>query len=221
VILGEKIRAIQTGKKEFNKRFDNCYYAEWMQKCAEQNLEFYLQDSVQKLIDYQWTFTRVFMGNLFFMYVVLFLMPLCFTLFTEEEKIHAAMLRIAIPPALLLFTIELIQMWNQGFNYFMGWNLVDFSLFVVFSILQYYYSIGQDHSFVYMPEAKLLLILLAFLKLLFFVRIFEEYGFLVQMILLCVLDLIPFIMSYMIFLIVFTVCFVTLKMEIDPEVDEA
>jgi hypothetical protein len=38
------------------------------------------------------------------------------------------------------------------------------------------------------------------------------------MILLCVLDLIPFIISYFIFLIIFTVCFVVLKMEIDPEV---
>ena len=72
-----------------------------------------------------------------------------------------------------------------------------------------------------MPVAKLVLILLSFMKLLFFMRIYEEYGFLVQMILLCVLDLIPFITSYMIFLIVFTVCFVVLKMEIDPEVDEA
>jgi len=87
-------------------------------------------------------------------------------------------------------------------------------------VLQYMGSINKDHSMVYMPELKMLLILLAFLKLLFFVRIFEEYGFLVQMIRLCVLDLIPFIMSYMIFLMVFTVCFVVLKMEIDPEVAE-
>lgn len=90
----------------------------------------------------------------------------------------------------------------------------------MYTVLQYYGSINQDHSMIYMPETKMLLILLAFLKLLFFVRIFEEYGFLVQMIRLCVLDLIPFIMSYMIFLMVFTVCFVVLKMEIDPEVAE-
>lgn len=70
-------------------------------------------------------------------------------------------------------------MGNQGFSYFYGWNLVDFFLLLVFFIIQYYSSIGQDHSLVYMPEAKMLLILLAFLKLLFFVRIFEEYGFLV------------------------------------------
>lgn len=72
-----------------------------------------------------------------------------------------------------------------------------------------------------MPELKLLLIIIAFIKLLFFIRIFEDFGFLVQMILLCVYDLIPFIISYLIFLILFTVCFVVLDMEIDPEVEEA
>ena len=41
------------------------------------------------------------------------------------------------------------------------------------------------------------------------------------MILLCVLDLIPFIVSYVIFLFIFTICFVVLKMEIDPEVADA
>ena len=160
------------------------------------------------------------MTNLFMMYIILFLLPLAITLFTEDERIHTTMLNIAIPPAIILFLIELIQMANQGFNYFYGWNLVDFSLLLVFSVLQYFSQLKQDHSLIYMPEAKMLLILLAFLKLLFFVRIFEEYGFLVQMIRLCVSDLVPFIISYMIFLTVFTVCFVVLKMEIDPEVRE-
>jgi hypothetical protein len=110
---------------------------------------------------------------------------------------------------------------SQGFAYFMGWNIIDFSLFIVFAILQYKFYLGEDHSLVGMPEVKFLLILLAFMKLLFFVRIFEDYGFLVQMILLCVLDLVPFIISYLIFLFVFTMCFTVLKMEIDPEVNEA
>ena len=113
------------------------------------------------------------------MYVLLFLLPLAITLFTENENIHASMLKLAIPPAMIFSLIELIQLGNQGFSYFYGWNLVDFSLLVVFSVLQYYGSINKDHSMVYMPETKMLLILLAFLKLLFFVRIFEEYGFLV------------------------------------------
>jgi hypothetical protein len=103
----------------------------------------------------------------------------------------------------------------------MGWNIIDFSLFTSFMILQYYKFTGMDDSSTYMPETKLVLIILAFMKLLFFVRIFEDYGFLVQMILLCVLDLIPFIISYIIFLFIFSICFVVLKMEIDPEVVDA
>ena len=157
------------------------------------------------------------MGNLFMMYVVLFLIPICLMLFTEDERIHATMLRIAIPPALILGMIEMIQMWLQGFGYFMGWNLVDFALFTIFGVLQYYYSLGLDHVLVYIPEIKLLLILLAFMKLLFFVRIFEEYGFLVQIIMSCCIDLIPFITFYMIALFMFSIIFVVLNMEIDVE----
>lgn len=70
------------------------------------------------------------------------------------------------------------------------------------------------------PELKLSLIVLAFMKLAFFIRIFEDYGFLVQMILYCIIDLIPFIMSFMIFLVVFSISFVVLRNEIDPDVNE-
>jgi hypothetical protein len=42
------------------------------------------------------------------MYVLLFLLPLAITLFTENESIHASMLKITIPPAMILSLIELI-----------------------------------------------------------------------------------------------------------------
>jgi hypothetical protein len=128
---------------------------------------------------------------------------------------------VAIPPALILFSIELVQMSQQGLEYFMGWNLVDFSLFSIFLTFQYLRYMQVEHSALTRPEVKLCLVVIAFMKLLFFVRIFEEYGFLVQMIILCLKDLTPFIVSYLVFLFVFTVCFVVLKMELDPEVDGA
>lgn len=62
---------------------------------------------------------------------------------------------------------------------------------------------------------------MAFMKLMFFIRIFEDYGFLVQMISACVKDLIPFLMAYWTFMIVFSICYVSLNMEIDDGVDEA
>jgi len=72
-----------------------------------------------------------------------------------------------------------------------------------------------------MPEIKLVLVVMAFVKILFFVRIFKSYAFLVQMIWACLMDLVPFIVSFISFLLVFSVCYNVLDMEIDPEVAEA
>ena len=52
------------------------------------------------------------MSNLTLMYVLLFLLPIAITLFTENENIHASMLKLAIPPAMILTVIELIQLGN-------------------------------------------------------------------------------------------------------------
>jgi hypothetical protein len=58
VIIGEKLRAIQKSKKELKLRFDNLYYANWMIKQGDSNRIFYLQESVQNFIDFQWYQTR-------------------------------------------------------------------------------------------------------------------------------------------------------------------
>ena len=68
---------------------------------------------------------------------------------------------------------------------------------------------------------KLLIVLLAFTKVLFFIRIFERFGLLLNMMRYCLYDLIPFICCFITLLFVFSICFVVLNMEIDGEVDEA
>ena len=88
-------------------------------------------------------------------------------------------------------------------------------------MLRYFtFGIGSDDGLL-IPELKLLLVILSFFKLLFFIRLYEHYGFLVQMIIFCVVDLIPFIWSYLSFLYIFSICYVVLNMEIDPEVQDA
>ena len=88
----------------------------------------------------------------------------------------------------------------------------------VFGILYYMRYMGEDRNVLYFPELKLVNIILTFLKLLFFVRIFEDYGFLVQMIILCMQDLVPFFMTYLLFLNFFAMCFVVLNCDIDEDV---
>lgn len=108
----------------------------------------------------------------------------------------------------------------MGLKYFQGWNLVDFAQFAVFVV---YYVSNQTHTMEeregkYNPELKLTLVVLAFVKCLFFIRIFERFGFMVQMIKSCVEDLLPFITYFITFLFLFALCLTTLDSEIDEEV---
>ena len=110
-------------------------------------------------------------------------------------------------------------MYEQKWKYLTsGWNLIDSGQLVVFGILYYMRYMGEDRNVLYFPELKLVNIILTFLKLLFFVRIFEAYGFLVQMIILCLQDLVPFFICYLLFLNFFTMCFIVLQCDIDGEI---
>jgi len=53
------------------------------------------------------------------------------------------------------------------------------------------------------------------MKLLFFMKIFEEYGFLVQMIILSILDVRPFMAFFIIWVLFFTLIFRVMQMEYD------
>ena len=63
---------------------------------------------MQKLIDYQWSLTKGVMICLFLIYVLLFLFPLCATLYTDDEWVHTVMVEIASGSAVLFLLIELI-----------------------------------------------------------------------------------------------------------------
>ena len=62
----------------------------------------------------------------------------------------------------------------------MGWNIIDFAQFWIFLVF-YYFSFLTDHprQDEFMPTINFLIVMLSFIKFLFFVRIFQEYGFLV------------------------------------------
>jgi len=63
----------------------------------------------------------------YYIYVFTYLLPICITLFSENERLHSIMLNIALVPAFGLFFIEIIQMKDMGLEYFAGWNIIDFS----------------------------------------------------------------------------------------------
>lgn len=75
--------------------------------------------------------------------------------------------------------------------------------------------------YAYSPEIKLVLMMLAFAKLMFFIRIIDKFGLLVRMIATCFYALIPFIVCFVMFLFMFSCMLITLNNQIDSEVVEA
>lgn len=145
-------------------------------------------------------------------YIFLYCVPMCVSSFKVNNTIDDLMLKIAFIPAVMLFFIEMIQFIEQGLSYFQGWNLIDSTQLGVYTFMCTLRIMGFDNQLLFYPELKLLNIILAFMKLLFFIRIYEQFGFLVSMIFSCVLALQNFLISYIVFLLVISVCYVVLQM---------
>ena len=95
-------------KKKDCPKFNDIFYTKIMTQPKVQNYEFYAMDSVQKIIDFQWISTLMIMKTQFFVYFVFYVCPIWVTLFSQNEKLHEVMLKIAVVPAILLFSIECI-----------------------------------------------------------------------------------------------------------------
>jgi hypothetical protein len=104
LIIGEKIR--QRGQHYIS--FDDIYLSQLFLKQGKLNKTIYQQDSVQKIIDYQWVQTRKIMQFSFYFYVLLYCLPISVILFTKDDRVHMMSLQVAIVPAIILFLIEVI-----------------------------------------------------------------------------------------------------------------
>lgn len=127
-----------------------------------------------------------------------------------------------------LIMIECMQVRLNGLGYFDSfWNFIDLGEFILFFLfLCSQKGILGEILFIeglcnYSPEIKLILVALAFVKLIFFIRIIDKFGLLVRMIATCFYALIPFIVCFMMFLFMFSFMLIVLNNQIDSEVVEA
>ena len=137
-IISDKVKNIDKISSSEELKFDDIFYSKLMLKCDVNNLDFYMQDSVQKIIECQWVSASKLMKGLFSLYMFMYLIPIGITLFTKDEALQDNMLLIAFIPSFTLFYIETIQMKNMGLEYFAGWNILDLFQFITFQSLQYF-----------------------------------------------------------------------------------
>lgn len=170
----------------------------------------------------------------FWIYLLLFCIPFYLQLLCVEEMnwfeaadpadekahleaIRLAMLKICFIPELMLMFIEGVQIRCLGLRYFVGWNILDvlqIAAFFTFAIGRLMGWLDDDGSHNYIPAFKMVILLLSFSKLQFFQRIWETQGLLYQMLMSCIVDVIPFIAAYFTLLALFSCCFHVLGLQI-------
>lgn len=123
--MAEKIRNFSYENEEVVLRFDDLYYATFLLKSGDANDNFYLQESVQKIIEFQFVQTKRIMKFIFHLFLWMYGIPISILLFTKDEKIHGKCLNIALVPTLLLFFLEVIEMRYRGLKYFNGKKSID------------------------------------------------------------------------------------------------
>jgi hypothetical protein len=138
---------------------------------------------------------------------------------TETHSARVALLSLSQFSHCILLLFEIFQLKHAGglLEYLEEdqWNFVDmfhFLLFTSFYIQQICYGFKDRAELLSIVDAlmKLFVISLAFLKLLFFLRVFEEMGSLVQMLQTTVGSMIPFMIFLSISVLFFAFCFSSL-----------
>ena len=79
----------------------------------DKNLDFYTKSSVQKIIDMQYVKAKRFGFLLFWVYLLLFLLPLEYYLIGKKNGIGRYALFTSLVTSLIYLSIELIQMYDQ------------------------------------------------------------------------------------------------------------
>ena len=131
LIIGDKIKHLDDEEELKNLAYDDEYVAKLMMS-SEENSDFYNQESVQKIIDYQFVQTKVGMKYLFWFYIFCYMIPYSITLVNNNVLIHLYVMKICVLPQIVLLIIEIIQMKESGLSYFQGWNFIDLMQIMVF-----------------------------------------------------------------------------------------
>lgn len=81
-------------------------------------------------------------------------------------------------------------------------------------------QIEQAVNIEFLPHVKFALIVMVFAKILFYVRVYKDYGFIVSMLFLTIKKLAPFFYGFAVSLLFFALCSSVLEQKIDDDYDD-
>lgn len=102
----------------------------------DEYLEFYNLEVVRKIIDFQFTTVKTFMQSMFIAYSFGFMIPFLISLSVESITLLNICYTMCFATQLFFIMFELIQVKEQGKEYFMDmFNVIDSSQFIFFVLL--------------------------------------------------------------------------------------
>ena len=98
-----------------------------------------------------------------------------------------------------------------------GYNISDVLQFLIFFTLMVWQELYPNDAKESIFQIMLMIVLVfqIFFKILFFMKVYDDYGFLVQMINLSCIDAAPFLSFFFLWVLFFTVEFKLLQWEVD------
>ena len=146
VIIGDKIRSVQENNYE-RYQFNDQQLAALMMIDDDEYIEFYNLEVVRKIIDFQFTTVKTFLQRMFIFYSLGFMVPFLISLSVDNIWVLNICYTSCFFTQIFFIMFEVIQVREQGREYFMDiYNIVDSSQFIFFVLLYYTKMITQFES---------------------------------------------------------------------------
>lgn len=164
---------------------------------------------------------------MFTVYVLFFVVPILVSQVLDREAdnqlLDFCLYLVALGALFTRLVVELIQMKAEGCSYFKSfWNFIDLSQIFVFAVmvqqkwpeLHELTDEQEDHgdlekiSFILL---KAVVVIQGFICILYYIRVFEDVGFMVKMVRETIYDLIPFSIFYFLWCLFFTTLYIVME----------
>jgi len=149
----------------------------------EEKIDFYDLEVVRKLVDFQFVHIKDFLGKMVKFYTFGFLLPFLLSMSLSNLFLLNVCYTMCLFVQIFFFMFEIVRMWEIRLAYFCDfWNLVDIAQFIMFCWLygrKIYTQFDTDSA----KENLLQSILLfqSFFKVFYFLRIYEQFHFILMM----------------------------------------
>jgi len=221
VIVGEKIRGVL--EQDFKKvTFNDEELAALMYIEAEENLDFYDLEVVRKIVDFQFSAVGKLLGRMFKVYLGGFVIPFLLSMSVESLPLLFVCYTVCLLTQIFFIVFEGIQLKAQRLEYFKDvYNVIQVSQFVAFVVLYGYKMLSHfERNGVFMVLLQTFVLLQSVSNTFYYLRIYKEYGFLLEMSTRIIHKLIPLAAYIAASLIGFSKVYQVLNMGISDPNDE-